>query len=256
MELSKETKAGITPWRFLSICAPLFLCSVLNAQNGCDVEAKLLLSPIEEQPAVTALNATKETTGFVYFFDTNNLDLLAHGVIVRLRRGAANDLTVKLRPSSGEKFSDSATDQETFKCEVDLIGDDANPAYSISRRFTGSPLPQTGYDIFRLLSPGQKKLLKEAKATIEWNRVTRIVEIKTTAWRVKSQPHFDKLTLELWEWPEGRILELSTKAGSNAGPITYAELQDLVSSKLLSLSRDQRSKTSTVLESTTHRPDR
>jgi hypothetical protein len=34
--------------------------------------------------------------------------------------------------------------------------------------------------------------------------------------------------LELWEWPEGRILELSTKAGANVGPMTYAQLQELV----------------------------
>jgi hypothetical protein len=226
---------------------------VLHAQkNRCDVEVKLLLSSTEAQAAVTALNVKKETTGFVYFFDTNTLDLLSQGVIVRLREGVNNELTVKLRPSKGEKFSDSATEQDTFKCEIEYIGDGVSPSYSISRRFTGNPLPQTGRDISHLLSPAQQKLLGETKASIDWTRVERMVEIRATDWQSKSQPHFNKLTLELWEWPEGRILELSTKAGSKAGPMTSAMLQDLVRSKTLSLSRDQRSKTSTVLESITH----
>jgi hypothetical protein len=256
MEFIKASRVGINSLRFFSICAPLFLCSVLHAQNICGVEAKLLLSPTEDQAAVAALNFKNEAAGFVYFFDTKALDLLSQGVIVRLRRGADNDLTVKVRPSEGEKFSDSASEQETFKCEVDLIGEGADPAYSITRRYIGNPLPRNGYDISHLLSPGQKKLLEESKASISWSRVERIVEIRATAWQATTQPHLNKLTLELWEWPEGRILELSTKAGPNAGPITYKKLQDLVSSNLLALSRDQRSKTSTVLESTTHLPAR
>jgi hypothetical protein len=254
MESIIETRDSINFLRFVSLCAPLLICSILHAQDSCGVEVKLLLSSTDNQAAVTALNLKKETAGFVYFFDTNTLDLLSQGVIVRLRQGIDNDLTVKLRPSKEEKFSDSATEAETFKCEIDFIEDGSSPAYSISRRYTGSPLPQTGYDVSRLFSPGQKKLLEERKASVDWSRVERMVEIRATVWQSKTQPHFNKLTLELWEWPEGRILELSTKAGSNAGPTTSVMLRDLVRSKTLSLSRDQRSKTSTVLESITHHP--
>ncbi len=251
MALGKSTRTTASFLILLSICLPLFFCSALPAQNGCDVEVKLLLSPVEDQAAVAAFHVKKETTGFVYLFDTDTLDLLSQGVIVRLRQGTNNDLTVKLRPSKEEKLSDSANEQETFKCEVDLVGDGANTAYSISRRYIGNPLPQSGYEIFHLLSPGQKKLLEEARTSIDWGRVQRMTEIRATTWRVKPQPHFDKLALELWEWREGRILELSTKTGSDAGPMIYAKLQDLVRSKSLQLSRDQRSKTITVLESIT-----
>jgi hypothetical protein len=242
--------------KYFSICALLFLCSPLHAQSNCGVEVKVLLSPAEEQETVRALNGKKETSGFVYFFDTNTLDLLSHGVVVRFRRGTDNDLTVKLRPSEGEKFSDSGAEHERFKCEIDLVGDAGKPAYSITRRYMGTRLPETGYDVSRLLSPGQKKLLEDSKASICWGRVMRIAEIRSTAWRAKAQPVFNKLTLELWEWPEGRILELSVKTGPDAGPMTYAELLALASSKSLSLSRDQRSKTSAVLESATHLPTR
>jgi hypothetical protein len=256
MESIIETRDSINGVRLFSLFAALLLSSILHAQKGCDVEAKLLLSPTDEQAAVTALNLKSEATGFVYFFDTNNLDLLSQGVIVRLRQGIGNDLTVKLRPSKGEKFSDSATEQETFKCEIDFIGDRAIPAYSISRRYTGETVPQTGSDISRLFSAGQKRLFEERKASIDWSRVERMVEIRATVWKSKTWPQFNKLTLELWEWPDGRILEVSTKSGSHAGPRTYAQLQELVNSKLLPLSHDQRSKTSTVLESISHHPTR
>ena len=82
-----------------------------------------------------------------------------------------------------------------------------------------------------------------------------MIEIRATARQPKTEAHFNKLTLKLWEWPEGRILELSTKAGSNAGPMTSAMLQDLVWSKTLSMSHDQRSK-ATGLESVTQYPAR
>ncbi len=73
--------------RFFSIWASFVICSVLNAQSRCNVEVKLLLTPTEDHAAITAFHFNKETTGFVYFFDTNTLDLLSQGVIVRLRRG-------------------------------------------------------------------------------------------------------------------------------------------------------------------------
>jgi hypothetical protein len=133
MEFIKETRDSINPLRFLSLCAPLLVCSILQAQNRCDVEVKLLLSPTEEQAAVSALNLKKEAAGFVYFFDTNTLDMLAQGVIVRLRQGINDDLTVKLRLSKGEKFSDSATEPETFKCELILLKmEQARPIRSVA----------------------------------------------------------------------------------------------------------------------------
>jgi hypothetical protein len=117
MQFDRGTRACINSLRFVSLNALIFLCSLLHAQeNRCGVEVKLLLSPTEDQAAVTALNVRKEMTGFIYFFDTNTLDLLSQGVIVRLRQGIDNDLTVKFRPSKGEKFSDLATEEETFKC--------------------------------------------------------------------------------------------------------------------------------------------
>ncbi len=65
-----------------------------------------------------------------------------------------------------------------------------------------------------------------------------------------------KLALEVWEWSESKILELSSKAKSNEGEPAYEGLRQLAIGKGLKLSEDQQSKTRMALESpaliTTH----
>jgi hypothetical protein len=234
------------------LCAGVSFCSASHSQERCSVEVKLLLSPMETQAARSALNFKKEVAGFVYFFDTDSRDLLAKGVILRLRRGADSDLTIKLRRPGGEKFFVTPGDDEDFKCEEDFTGDGAQLSYSIRRKYIAEQLPETGGDITRLLGQGQKKLLKEAHISIDWSRVKRVVEIKSTTWETRAPAQIRKLTLEAWEWPNGKLLEISTRARPDDGPPAYADLQKLVIANGLSLSPFQGLKTSIVLESVTH----
>lgn len=233
-------------------CAVALSCSGLHAQENCNVEVKLLLSPAETQAAVSAFKGTKETPGRIYFFDTDKLDLLSQGAIVRLRQGAKSDLAIKLRPPNGKKPFASREGGDGFKCEVDLTGDGANSSYSITRQLAAEEVPQTGTEVSRLLSSAQIKLFKQAGVSVDWARVKRIAEIISTDWQTHSQPHVGKLTLELWEWPGGKVLELSTKVSSDAGPSAYAKLLQLVKEKRLAMSPDQRVKTTIALEAIAH----
>jgi hypothetical protein len=250
-EMMRGARLNARSFLFLG-CAALFSCSRLHAQDNCNVEVKLLLSPTETQAAIAALDAKKETAGRVYFFDTDALDLLSQGAIVRLRQGTKSDLTVKLRPPSGKKFSTPSQGRDGFKCEVDLTAEGANPSYSITSASAPAEPLQSGKDVFRLLSPAQMKLLEDAQISVDWTHVKRIAEVTSTDWQTRAQPHLGKLALELWEWPGGKALELSAKAASDAGPSTYAELQQLVKWKQLSISSIQRAKTSIALEAITH----
>jgi hypothetical protein len=56
------------------------------------------------------------------------------------------------------------------------------------------------------------------------------------------------LSLELWEWPGGKILELSTRTTTDSGKATYATLRSLAQKNNLALSPVQRAKTSIALE--------
>jgi hypothetical protein len=230
----------------------LFFGCASRAQDKCNVEIKILLSPTETQNAIASLNFKKEAAGRVYFFDTRALDLLAQGLIIRLRQGASNDLTVKLRPPDGAKPFVPSNIGEGFDCEVDLIGGVSTPSYTVRSRYGAARLPESGSEILKLLDAGQEKLLKEAQIPIDWTRVKRIADIRATSWQSKAQPGLGKLTLELWEWSGGKILELSTKVGPDGGSSAYAQLQQLMNAKRLSLNTTQRAKTAVVLESFTN----
>lgn len=230
------------------IFALLLSTSLVQARENCRVEVKLLLSSAEVPNAIASFHLAGETSGQVYLFDTDALDLLSHGVIVRLRRGSDNDLTVKIRPSPSQRFAVPSRGQENFKCETDMIGGESIRSYSIQIKYSASLVPDGGSDIFTLFSEGQKKLLKQAGVSIDWGRVRRIATIKSTDWNTWTQPPFGKLTLELWELPTGSILELSTKVGHNRGQPSYAELVRLVNANFLSISAKQSTKTRMVLE--------
>jgi hypothetical protein len=233
--------------RYIALIATLLMVSSLHGQETCSEEVKLLLSPTQVQAAVPNLQARGETHGRVYFYDTPELNLLSKGVILRLREGAEIDLTAKLRPVSGEKFVDPSGGRERYKCEVDLNDGVENESFSVQKKYVAAKAPQTGEEVFRLLSVGQKKLLEDAKVQIDWKGVRRVAEIRSTSWTTRAKPPLGKLSLELWEWPGGSVLEVSTKVAPAAGQATYVELRELAKKNGLALSGDQRSKTAIAL---------
>ena len=231
----------------LILMATFLLVFGLHGQEPCDVEVKLLLSPTQVQTAIAALHARRETQGRIYFYDTSSLDLLSRGVILRLRAGAEIDLTAKLRPASDEKLVSRSGGSERSKCEADLNDGVETPSFSVENKFIAAKVPETGEELFQLLSEAQRKLLEDSKVQIDWKRIKRIAEIQSTSWKTHAQAPFGKLSLELWEWPSGRILEVSTKVAPETGQSTYVELRNFANRNGLVLSTNQRSKTAIAL---------
>lgn len=229
------------------LMAMFLLIFRLHGQETCGEEVKLLLSATQVQAAILALQARGETHGRIYFYDTRSLALLAKGVILRLREGAEIDITAKLRPLSGERFLDPSGGRERYKCEVDLNDGVENQSFSVQKRYVAAKVPETGEAIYQLLSEGQKKLLADSKVQIDWKRVKRIAEIQSTSWATRAHRSIGKLSLELWEWQSGRVLEVSTKTTPDDGQSTYVELRDLANKNGLVLSTNQRSKTEIAL---------
>jgi len=230
------------------IGAILLLAPALHAEEKCPVEVKFLLSPPTTQTVIASLGFENETTGRVYLFDTDALDLWQQGVIVRVRQGAKNDLTVKVRLPKGNPQIDISRLRERFPCEIDRTRVGAYTSYAVGRQYAARKVPETGNDVYSLLSASQINLLHEARVSIDWARVRRVANINSTTWETASRSPSGKLALEVWEWPAGRILELSAKAGSGAEASKYAELERLVKINDLPLSVNQDTKTKMVLE--------
>jgi hypothetical protein len=233
---------------YVLLLAVAFFCIELQAQESCNIEAKLLLAPTQVQAAIPLLHATRELRTRIYFYDTPALDLLSKGLILRLRQGASGDLTVKLRPPLGKQFSDPSSGSERFKCEVEITGGEENGSYSVGTKYNAAHVPETGKELLHTLSPGQKRLLEESQIQIDWTKVKQVAAIQSTSWTVHAQAPLKKFNMELWEWPNGRVLEVSTKVAPNAGRAAYAELESLAKKNGLALSAVQQSKTTTALE--------
>ncbi len=233
--------------RVFCLAGILFLGGECASEERCSAEVKLLLSTADIPATVLTLKAKKESAGKVYFFDTDGRDLLAQGVIVRLRSGSSHDLTVKLRLPGARSFEDPSSGREDFKCEVDRTGDDLNRSYSLTKKFTEMQVPSKGNDIYRALSDSQRQLLSAAHVNIDWDKVRRVADITATDWTIRSDSSSRKLTLELWKWSGGAILELSAKTDDEKSDTAYAELRQAALDRQLKLTADQRSKTRIAL---------
>ncbi len=216
------------------------------------MEVKLLLAPGAIQTVIPAVGAKHKSLNHIYFFDTDRLELLSQGVILRLRTGVDAELTLKIRHPQAKALSDPSGGQEKFKCEVDFVAGRGIPSYSLQTSYTERQVPDTGEGVLQSLSDPQKELLKEAQVSIDWSRVRRIADIQSSAWRTKAMPGFDKLELELWQFPGGQVLELSARGAPGEGPSIADALRKLADSKGLSLNSSQLPKTSTVLQEMTH----
>ena len=216
-------------------------------QEPCSAEVKLLLAAGNAKAVAQAFDAGQPSTGRVFLYDTGARDLLAHGIILRVRQGENSDVTVKLRLRAKKAITASAGDHGRFKCEVDYAG--GNPAYSYSERTKlNAEVPKTGADLFGRLAESQRQLLSQSDYVIDWTKVKRVADIQSTAWSITKQPPFDKLDLELWEWPGGSVLELSTKSDSASLHATYDQLRSLAAGKGLALNSTQQFKTELVLQ--------
>jgi hypothetical protein len=100
----------------LCLCSAVCLATVSLAEEKCGTEIKILLLPAELHSALQSFNAGTGVIGSVYFFDTNALELLSQGVILRLRTGAISDITVKLRPPASLQGSGRSSGADHYKC--------------------------------------------------------------------------------------------------------------------------------------------
>jgi len=236
----------------LAFTGALLVGPAMHSQEECSTEIKFQLSPPALQTVIEALSFENERAGQVDFFDTENRELLKSGLIVRVRRGAANDLTLKVRvPAKGTQQAETSQLRQHFQCEIDRNGAGEDISYAAGRKYKPAHAPQSGDEISRALSEPQKSLLKMAGISVDWTQVKRIAGVKSTSWETKSQAGFRKIALELWEWPQTRVLEVSTRVvGTATGQQKSIELRELMSRKGLLLSDQQGNKTSTVLEGT------
>ena len=223
------------------------LHNVAYAQGECSTEVKLLVSPAQTQKVLTVLNAGKKVRGQIYLFDTEGLDLLSRGVTIRLRTAAKNDLTVKLRSAESDNTMPPAG-APASECEIDMIGNMALTSYSLRKAWRTGSVPETGDELRSALSADQLKLFRSAVTSIDWDRLKAQADIRATVWDAHPDTSIEKISIELWEWTGGQILELSTRTSRQNGALALSELRAIAARNGLTVMDKQEAKTTLVLQ--------
>jgi hypothetical protein len=234
------------------------LAEFLVLARGADsVELKLTVPLSQQRSTVEALgiDPLDAQLRLISFFDTPDLALEEHGLIVRGRRvkGRADDSAVKLRPVVPEELPSDLRDSPSLVVEVDAMPS----GYVCSAALKGEPRKASVDDVVNRGAPLRKLLSKEqrnfyaehAPDGIKLEDLSALGPIFVL--KLKGTPAgFDrKMVVELWMYPDGsRILELSTKCAPGKALQVAGETRAFLAERGVDLSGEQQTKTRTALE--------
>jgi hypothetical protein len=238
------------------------LVELLGLLKGADsVELKLTVPESEQRSSVIALGVDPldAQVRLVYFFDTPDLKLNQHGVVVRARRvqRKGEDSVVKLRPVVPDELPKKLRRSPGFGVEVDAM-----PGGFVCSGTLKSFKPSLGVTeaaarerpLRKLFTKEQRAFYAEhAPAGVALDDLTTLGPIFVL--KLKSlPPEFGrKLVTELWLYPDGsRILELSTKCAPAEAFDVAARSRALLTERGVTLAGEQQTKTRRALEFFSH----
>jgi hypothetical protein len=229
--------------------------AVLRKADG--VELKVSVPDTDRRSVVAAfgMDPLDAQIRQVAFFDTVDLALNSHGLVVRVRRvqGKDGDVVVKLRPVVPEQLPRSLRTMTGFGVEVDAMPG----GFVCSASMKSTADAEAAKDALNgrrsladLLSKEQREFyIAHAPSGIEPAALTMLGPINVLKLKFRP-PDFDRrLVAELWLYPDGsRILELSTKAKPSEAFEVAAATKALLAGKGVDLSAAQQTKTKAALE--------
>jgi hypothetical protein len=226
-------------------------------KDADSVELKLTVPEPHQRSAVAALelDPLEAEIRQVFFFDTPELDLDAHGVVVRARRiqGKGGDSIVKLRPVVPSELPEELRRSGAFRVEVDVLPG----GFVCSGTLKGSPnandvrrVAKGTFPLHKLFSKEQRQLYAaHAPQGIALDDLTVLGPIFVLKLRFTPPSLGRRLVAEVWIYPDGsRILELSTRAATNEAFQVAAEARAFLADRGVDLSGEQETKTRKALE--------
>jgi len=234
-----------------------------TAHESDSVELKLTVPASEQRATFLALglDPLEARVRLIHFFDTPDLDLQAAGVVARARRiqGKGEDSVVKLRPVVPDELPDSLRKSSNFVVEVDAMPG----GYVCSGSMKGVPRKATVVDVVggaaplrRLFSKEQRRFYAEhAPEDLALDDLTLLGPIFVLKLKGAPKGAGRKFAVELWLYPDGRILELSTRCRPDEAVAVAAESRAFLLERGVDLLGDQQTKTRTALEYFSAHPD-
>jgi hypothetical protein len=190
----------------------------------------------------------------IFFFDTPDLLLNQHGVVVRARRsqGAADDSVVKLRPVVPGELPAELRKVPEFGVEVDVLpgGYVCSASFKAKLARTGVRAAALGQrPIRKLFTKGQRSFFADhAPKGVDLDELSVLGPMNVMKLKFAPAGFARRLVAELWLYPDGsRILELSTKCRPAEAFQAAAETRAFLDSRGVDLTGEQQTKTASAL---------
>ena len=226
-------------------------------KDSDSVELKLTVpdSAHYETAVALGMDALDAEIRQVYFFDTPDLSLNRHGVVVRARRvqGKDGDSIVKLRPVVPAELPKKRRKAPGFKVEVDAMPGGHVCSGSLKRSVGNAEVREAAHGtrpLSSLFSEEQAAFLADhAPDSPALDDLSVLGPILVLKLKFEPEGFERRLVAELWMYPDNsRVLELSTKCDPGEAFQAAAETRAFLSSRGVDLSGDQETKTLKALE--------
>ena len=221
------------------------------------VELKATVPADDQRAAIASLelDPIEAQIRQVFFFDTPDLTLDKHGVVVRARRvqGGTGDTVVKLRPVEPEDLPDTVRKSPSFGVEVDAMPG----GYVCSGSMKGVVDPTHVHNAVRGQRSIHKLFSKEQRAFfgthapegVELGDLAVLGPVFVLKLKRVPEGFARKLTAEMWLYPDNsRVLELSTKCKPTEAFQVAAQARAFLTERGIDLGAEQQTKTRTALD--------
>jgi hypothetical protein len=226
------------------------------AGKADSVELKLTLADTDVRSAVAVLgmDPLEARIRQVYFFDSPDLRLSQHGVVVRARRiqGRDEDSVVKLRPIDPADLPASVRRSRNLVVEVDAMPG----GYVCSATLKSNPAAGRVMAVADGRKPVRSLFSKEqrafftahAPAGLELDDLSVMGPVNLLKLKFNPDGLDRRMVAELWLYPDAsRILELSTKCRPSDAFQAAAESRAWLAARGVNLTGAQQTKTRAAL---------
>jgi hypothetical protein len=234
------------------------VAQVLRLLRSADnVELKVSVPDADRRSAVAALGIDPLDAQIrqVVYFDTPELTLSQHGVVVRARRiqRKPGDSIVKLRPLVPDQVPQSLRRSRDVAVEVDAMPGGFVCSGSMKAQRDDAELKDAlagRRPLRRLFSKRQRAFFSaHAPDGLQLDDLAVLGPINVLKLKFMPEDHGRRLVAELWTYPDGsRILELSTKCEPTEAFEVAAETRAFLARHGIDLSGEQQTKTRKALE--------
>jgi hypothetical protein len=226
-------------------------------KDADSVELKLTIPQAAHRTTIASLGMDPLDAQIrqVFFFDTPELTLDSHGVVVRARRAQkkGDDSVVKLRPVVPHELPGSFRKSPNFGVEVDAMPGGFVCSGSMKRALGPGVVREAildGKPIKKLFSKEQRAVFAEyAPEGITLDDLKVLGPIFVLKLKYVPEGFSRPLVGEMWLYPDDRwILELSTKCAPTEAYQVSGEARAFLAERGVSLGGEQQTKTRTALE--------